>query len=176
MHPNTQILTMNPARHKAGKWPILIAVVCLWIGFAVQENYFMILTESLYQQLFSFFGQPDFLYNSQENARGILSKNGTRLINLTSGLIYCGFGLLTLHQYINNRTYTRLALGLYLSLSVFSLLINTAGNSFQIELLRILAFRIMSLVVSPMPVVLLISAYYLTGKSGKEKKYSPNHF
>lgn len=149
-------------QRKIGKWILLGAVVAFWLYFGMQEFFFNQVMAACFQKLFTGLGFPDFIYGPAEPINSELTKNGSRLITLSFGLLYCGFSLLIIQVYFLNLRITRIALGLYLCLFLISILINETGKGWPFEPFRVIAYRIMTLIISPMPIILLIPALHLT--------------
>ena len=101
-----------------------------------------------YQKLFSFPGLPDdFLNIVSVKEDSELSKNGSRLVTLSFWLVYCGLGLLIIQLYFMNLTITKIALGLYACMFLFTLVLNETGKGLEFEPLRVIAYRLMTLMV-----------------------------
>lgn len=94
-----------------------------------------------------------------------LSIHSLRIVNFAYRLLYCGICLFIIHIYSTNRVITKLAVILYGSLLCLITMLYTVAQMSQVEPLRIVAFRMDTLLVSPMPVILLISASFLRGKT-----------
>lgn len=87
--------------------------------------------------------------------------NSTRLINLCYRLCYVGISLLIIHTFFKRRSITHISLCLYLTLLLLTILLYSIAELLGLGPLRIVAFRVDTLVVSPMPIIILIAAFQL---------------
>lgn len=92
----------------------------------------------------------------------VTAKTSNRMTSLVYRLLYCSLCMLIIHVYFFKPKITKIAILLYLLLFTLTLGLYMAAAQFQLSQLHVVAFRIDTLLVSPMPVVILIPALYLT--------------
>jgi hypothetical protein len=81
---------------------------------------------------------------------------------LLYGLLYCGLSVLIIQVYFGSLKTTALALGVYAGLLLVTVVINEAGKTFDFSPFRVTAYRIMTLINSPMLLILLFCTLHFT--------------
>lgn len=97
-------------------------------------------------------------------------KNEERAANLVFRVLYSSVCLSIIHFYFLKPQLTKLAFLFYLFLYVSTLTLYFAAEQLQLPSLHIVAFRIDSLMISPMPVVILIPARYIVYLSDSKSR------
>ncbi|PKV75508.1 XrtX-associated membrane protein [Pontibacter ramchanderi] len=87
-----------------------------------------------------------------------------RVVNMFYRLLYCSICLLIIQTYYRKIVITKLAFLLYIALLSLTLGLYFAADQLQLDQLHTVAFRIDTLLVSPMPVILFIPTIYLQVK------------
>lgn len=100
----------------------------------------------------------------------LLTNHSSGLINLVYRTCYCGICLLFMQAITRKAAVTKLAACLYLFLLTLVFVLYVFSDLLQVHPLRIVAFRIDTLTVSPMPVILLLGALQLS-----RKQLKPHH-
>ncbi|AKD03971.1 hypothetical protein PKOR_13765 [Pontibacter korlensis] len=155
---------LNNKESKIIKWFLLTVLVAFWLLVGLKEHAIKQAIASSIYFVIKLFDLPAVLYSSTEHAYANLTKVGSRLITLSYGIAYCGTSLLVIHMYFMNISITKLTLGLYISMFIASLLINEVGKELHFETFRVVAYRIMSMTLSPVPIMLIIPALQLHAK------------
>ncbi|WP_425568636.1 XrtX-associated membrane protein [Pontibacter saemangeumensis] len=91
-----------------------------------------------------------------------LTSNVSRLVNLAYRIVYIILLFSITHLYFMDFNISKFAMLFYTSLFIFTFILYVIAYEAQSAPLHVVAFRIDSFLVSPMPVILLIPAFYLT--------------
>lgn len=140
---------------------LLLPVIGVWIVIGHLEQTITYQIAAFYHILFSYVNFPDLIYQSAGTTAYELTKNGSRLSAATYSLLYCSFSMLIIYLYLPYRAVIKITLGLLLGISLLTLLLNETGKLLSFDPFRIIAYRLMSLVVSPLVVIILIPAMAL---------------
>ena len=103
---------------------------------------------------------------------GILVESvySSKFISLIYRLLYFSICISFIHVYFLQSSITRWALRSYICLLLLTLLLYGIADKLRLEQLRSVAFRIDSLMVSPMPIIILIPALLLAVDAKKQVK------
>lgn len=99
-----------------------------------------------------------FLYAALGLETNQFALYSSRFVNLEYRILYCALCITLIHFIFNKLSVTKIVLALYTVVLSLTFLLYITAEVFQIEPLHIVAFRIDTLVVSPMPVVLIVAA------------------
>nr|WP_116544758.1 hypothetical protein [Pontibacter virosus] len=85
----------------------------------------------------------------------------SRALTMIYRILYCTICLLIIHYYFGASKITKIAILLYLFLFVLTLGMYVCAEQSELSQLHTVAFRIDTLLVSPMPIIILIPALSL---------------
>ncbi|MCC9167198.1 XrtX-associated membrane protein [Pontibacter harenae] len=142
---------------------ILAVVISLWLYLGVQEELIKFNIALLLNKLLVLLNQADVMYELSNDGQssGEFTENGNRLITFSYSIIYCGLCLVIIQLLFMQIKITKFILYMYLFMFILCMFINETGKDFNFEPFRSIAHRIMMMVLSPMPIVLLIPALHL---------------
>ncbi|WP_439882567.1 XrtX-associated membrane protein [Pontibacter sp. MBLB2868] len=96
-----------------------------------------------------------------------LFNNSGRITNLVFRVLYCCLCVFTVHSLFYNYKITKLAIGFYLAVLVLVFLLYGISVSMNIQPLHTIAFRIDTLLISPMAIIIFIPALTLSTRTQK---------
>lgn len=131
---------------------MLLVLIGFWLAVGYEEDFFREQLAYWQQQLV-----PSLQKASQTTSYDPAT---SRLPLLLYGLLYCGLSLLIIQVYFRSFRTTVLALGVYAGLLLVTVIINETGKAFDFSPFRVTAYRIMTLINSPMLLVLLFCALH----------------
>lgn len=134
------------------RWALLLVLLGSWLVVGYEEDFFREQLAYWQQQLVPSL-QKAPQTPSYDPATG-------RLPLLLYGLLYCGLSLLIVQVYFRSLRTTLLALGIYVGLLLVTVIINETGKAFYFSPFRVTAYRIMTLINSPMLLVLVFCALH----------------
>ena len=147
--------------NKAYRWTLLAILCICFLLLGSQELYLKYICK-LYLTQFAVY-TPPFL---QE----ILLRHCSQFSNMLYRVYYVAFCVLIIYLYFNSSNVSKLALYLFGSILVFTMLLYFLGKTLHIGALHIAAYRVDGLLISPMPIVLLISSLKLILASKASEK------
>lgn len=149
-------LKLDQQRSKK-RWAILSGLVFILILVGLYEAYVKQSVIMGFSNTYNLFLEPD-----SNILRSLYSqKNVDRLANLFYRILYSGVCMLIIHIYFLKPQLTKLAFLFYFFLYASTLTLYFVAEQLQMSSLHIVAFRLDSLLISPMPVVILIPARYI---------------
>lgn len=140
------------------KWVFRGTLVLILMVIGHQEAYI----KDVFSLYLSSLPYPFFIDGTGSDLIPTTAETASRIVSLGYRLLYCSVCLLIIHAYFWKTKITKLALFLYLLLFALTLGLYVAAEQSQLSQLHIVAFRLDTLLVSPMPVVVLIPALYLS--------------
>ncbi|SFH06110.1 XrtX-associated membrane protein [Pontibacter chinhatensis] len=149
-------LKLNQQRSKK-RWAILSGLVSILILVGLYETP---IKESViigFSNTHNLFLEPD--PNIHHSLYSL--KNVDRLANLLYRILYSGVCMLIIHTYFLKPQLSKLAFLFYFFLYASTLTLYFVAEQLQMSSLHIVAFRLDSLLISPMPIVILIPARYI---------------
>lgn len=136
---------------------VTLAAGLFFTGVYTEQIYLGL--DRFYQHLFSSFGVFSFLNRSQAEVSAQLTMRSWPTM-LTYGLLYTGLSFATLHVYFNHFWKTRITALFYAAVFLLCVLLIGVGKLVpEFEWAYKLCRRIIELVVSPFPVVLLLAVF-----------------
>ena len=160
---------LSTSRHRIGNWSIVAFLTIALIVIGFEEASIKVIIGRFHNILQYYFFRSDiFPYSLEPEQLNVITSTSRRLINLVYRMIYCGVCLLILHKYFNNYAITKIALMMYFSAAILYVLLIALAKFLPFHPFLIIAFRIDTLIVSPMPIILFIPAFYLVVSSQKQ--------
>lgn len=151
------ILTKHNFLQHKWKWVAFSSLLSLLFIIGLQEVY-------IKDTLFLYFSKAyNLLYVG--DADSILTPTATKITNkivsMSYRLLYCSICLLTIQVYFWKLNIIQLAVFMYVVLFVVTVVLYVAAELSRLPQLHVVAFRVDTLLVSPMLLIILISAIYL---------------
>lgn len=150
-------LNLRFQRHSLIRYSLLVLLGAFIIILGHLEPWFK---ESLVAYVEKLIDLSKKNYNIHESH----NKHIEDIINLIYRLFYCIICLYILHIYFMKAQITKLILSFYSLLLCLIMFLYGSAQVLHIEPLQVVAFRIDTLLISPMPIILIIPALYLTNQ------------
>lgn len=128
-----------------------VLVVGLWFIVGFQEEYLVSRLNDLQNSLYLF--MP---------IEGGASISYDRLVTVMYSFLYCGLSILIIHLYFKKWPVTEVAVSFYVVMVAITVILNELGKSIPFDPLRVTAYRLMTVIVSPLPIILIIPIVYFT--------------
>ncbi|WP_445323615.1 XrtX-associated membrane protein [Pontibacter sp. H249] len=155
------MLTLRLFRFKLLKvirWSAFVISIAtlLWLG--INDVYFKYKTALVLADFYNLFNHQE----TNSNSYTILVTHSNQIVNLIYRLVYAGICLIIIHSLFWNSQVAKISVFLYVLVLACTFFLYTLAEVIHVEALRVAAFRIDTMIASPMPIVLLIPALYLT--------------
>lgn len=164
-------LALSNRQTKSGRWFFMSIIVIIWLYFGYQRDLFDSEINFLYYKLIIFFDLTDFTYHSPSLINGQFTNTGSRIIcKAVSALIYIGLSIIIIYTFFLNLKIVKIAIGVYICLISISLILYICGLYFQP--FSTISSRIISITLSPVPIILFISAFhFITASEANVEKH-----